>query len=299
MGVVYSNRRTFLRGLGASLALPFLASARPPKAWAADIPPTRLIYLYKPNGWAMDRWAPVSGGETDWVASDILAPALHHREHLIVLEGVDNEPGNYREGDALAGAHFQQTPSLLTAQHVGSTSRVSVGISADQIAANALGYVTPFRSLQLGVSPGSSAGACGSGWPCAYLSNISWRDASTPLPNDSDPRGLFQKLFSTTLGVSETEFNARKTQQKGLLDVIAADARSLSGRLGATDRQKLDQYLTAVEETERKVDALAYGLTCDPAKRPAPGPTISNGSMRCSMCSSWLWSATSHASQHS
>ena len=272
MPIVHSNRRTFLRGLGASVSLPFLASALPRSARADDTPPRRLVYVYKPNGWAMDRWAPVSGGPRDWVPSAVLEPIAHHRDHLLVLEGLDNEPGNVRDGDALAGAHFQQTPSVLTATHVDSELAIA-GISADQVVANAIGGATPFRSLQVGMSPGASSGACGSGWPCAYLGSVSWRDATTPLPNESSPRGLFQKLFSGTLGVTEAEFNARKARQMGVLDVVAADATALSRRLGAADRARLDQYLTAVEEAERTTAALTYGLQCDPGSEPAAGET--------------------------
>ncbi|MGC6492155.1 MAG: DUF1552 domain-containing protein [Myxococcota bacterium] len=273
MAIVQLDRRTLLRGLGTSLLLPFLPSALPRRAWAGTVatPPRRLVYLYKPNGFAMDRWAPTGMGAS-WVASPTLQPVDAHRDDLLILSGIDNLPGNAVAGDAPAGAHFQQTGSILTATHVEHSSAVA-GVSADQIAAQAFGYVTPYRSLQLSLSPGGSGGSCGSGWPCAYLQSVSWQDATTPLANQSDPQGLFQLLFSGSLGMTEAEFEARRARKLGVLDTVAEDAKQLSKRLGAADRAKLDQYLTAVYEAEARTDALTYGLTCDPGMAPPVGAT--------------------------
>ena len=259
------GRRTFLRGLGAALALPFLPSALPRRAWADEgAPPTRLLYVYTPNGWDMDRFRP-SGEGRGFTWSPILAGLERHREDVLVLSGLDNRPGNRRPGDAGAGAHFQQTASFLTCTHVDKTP-VSVGRSIDQVAADQLGFVTPFRSLVLGMTGGATSGACGGNdWPCSYLSNISWADARTPLAKQTSPEGLFDRLFGGgVLGGSEAAFARRKAERLRVLDVVARDAMDLERRLGAYDRQKLQQYLTAVEETEAKVEARTFGLTCDP-----------------------------------
>lgn len=268
------SRRLFLRGVGASLALPFLHSALPRRAWSSDpTPPKRLLYYYVPNGFNMDQFRPTGEGSgKNWSLSPILEPLSDWKEQLLVVSGVDNAPGNYRPGeDASGGAHFQQTASFLTCRHIDKAP-FGAGQSIDQVAAEALGYVTPHRSLQLGMRTNINGGNCGgSEWPCQYLTYISWAAPTVPMALRSDPAGLFQILFGTGEGVAEEEFEARRAQRLRVLDVVREDASRLHSRLGSYDKLKLDQYLTAVHETESAVMAEQWGQSCEPGAPPLPG----------------------------
>lgn len=264
------SRRTFLRGLGACVALPMLESLLPGRANADEAtPPKRLLYYYVPNGFNMNTWAP-SGTGTDYTLSPMLASLEPHKEDLLILSGLDNKPGNHIPGvDAGAGAHYQQTGAFLTCTHINQTP-FGAGKSVDQVAADAIGYVTPHRSLQLGLHPGGLNGVCSSNWPCPYLGFISWADAQTPIAKLTDPVALFDTLFSLGgVGASPEEFARRKARKLKVLDVVNADAQSLHAKLGASDRHKLEQYLTAVNEAEDKTQALAFGLSCEPGNPPA------------------------------
>lgn len=262
------GRRTFLRGLGATVALPFLASLQPRGARADGSPPKRLLYYYVPNGFRMDAWTPTGEG-AGWTPSPILEPIARHRDDLLVLTGLDNAPGNRRPGDAPAGAHFQQTASFLTCTHV-DRAPFAVGRSIDQVAADRLGFVAPFRSLQVGLAPGGTGGSCGgASWPCAYLGFVSWADSQTPIAQLTEPSALFNTLFgSAAVGQTEEEFEQRRERKLRVLDVVHADAADLHRKLGRTDQLKLEQYLTAVDETEQRLLALTHGPTCDPGESP-------------------------------
>lgn len=258
------NRRQFLRGTGAILSLPFLLSAQPKSAWGrSESPHKRLMYYYVPNGFNMAEFIPSDTG-INWTPPPMLSSLLPHKDDLMLLSGVNNAPGNRRDSDANAGAHFQQTPTLLTCSHVNDTPFYN-GTSIDQIAAQSLGYVTPHRSINTSMSSGGSSGACGAGsWACAYLSSISWQNATTPVSNRSDPSGLFQHLFGRVVGVSETDFERRRLQQIKIVDAVREDAQSLQTQLSVYDRLKLDQYLTAVNEFENSILAQTWGLQCEP-----------------------------------
>lgn len=266
-------RRTFLRGLGACVALPMLESLMPGHANADEqLPPKRLLYYYIPNGFDMTSWAPTGTGSS-YTLSEMLSPLEPYKEDLLFLSGLDNAPGNYIPGqDAPAGAHYQQTGAFLTCTHIHQNP-FGAGKSIDQVAAEALGYVTPHRSLSLGLHPGGLTGTCSSNWPCSYLGFISWADAQTPIAKLNDPVALFTTLFSQGAGLGEAEFYARKAQKLKVLDVVNEDAKALRDKLGVSDRQKLEQYLTAVNEAEDKTQALTYGLSCEPGDPPAAPST--------------------------
>lgn len=270
------GRRRFLRGLGACLALPVLASLLPSGAEGGpDEKPRRLLHYYVPNGFNMGAWgaitATLAGKELTSQPSlpRFLAPLSDagkghdFRKKLLVLSGLDNAPGNYRTEDKDSnGAHFQQTASFLTGTHVDS-SPFSVAKSIDQVVAESFGYVTPHRSLQLGLHPGSN-GNCSGNWPCAYLGFVSWADAQTPLAQLSDPYEMFTTLFaSNATGVSAAELARRKARKLRVLDVVGKDAKTLHGKLGTSDRAKLEQYLTAVDEAELKASAMSAAGTCE------------------------------------
>lgn len=282
------GRRLFLRGLGVGLALPLLESLAPRGA-LADPPEVvrRVLYYYVPNGFNMKVWADAvaaMGGKNLGSLSGLpgfLAPLAGGggkkdlRDKLLVVSGLDNAPGNYRPGDDdTNGAHFQQTASFLTCRHVDRTP-FGVGRSIDQAIAESFGYVTPHRSLQLGLHPGDANGACASGWPCSYLGFVSWADATTPLAQLNDPAEVFETLFSSAAGgVTPEALARRKARRLRVLDVVHGDAKALHGRLGQTDRYKLEQYLTAVDEAEKKTQASAGAQGCevDPIGSPTSYP---------------------------
>lgn len=277
------RRRRFLRGLGACLALPFLDSLMPRGAKAGpDTNTQRLLYYYVPNGFDAGEveegmnvppaaWTDIkttlAGGalSTHATLPRFLKPLSSFSKKLLIVSGLDNAPGNHdkNKDEDSNGAHFQQTASFLTCKHVDKAP-FSAGQSIDQVVAKSFGYKTPHRSLQLGLHPGDANSACGSGWPCAYLGFISWADATTPLAQLNDPYEVFTTLFATNGGaVSKAEFERRRARKLKVLDVVKEDAKSLLMKLGANDRHKLDQYLTAVNEAEDKANAMATPASCD------------------------------------
>jgi hypothetical protein len=247
-------RRTFLRGLGATVALPLLDAMLPAfadrRAFAADPAPRRLVFVYVPNGIIMDRWTPRRAGR-DFDLPPTLAPLSALKSEISILTGLDLAPATA----SIAGDHARAAASFLTgAAAKPSESDLHAGVSADQFAAAALPQPTRLRSIELSCEDASTTGNCDSGYGCAYTSSISWNTATTPCPRETSPSGAFDRLFYGS-GTRETpqERAKRVAYKKGVLDLVAADAQALGRRLGAGDRQKLDEYLTSVRELERRV----------------------------------------------
>jgi hypothetical protein len=262
------GRRNFLRGLGACLAIPAMDSLLPRSARAEEAAaPKRLLYWYVPNGFNMAEFVPAEEGEGNgWQLSSTLEPLEAYKDDILVVSGTDNLPGAMRDGDLGAGAHYQQTAAFLTCTHVRNASS-AVGKSIDQVCADAIGFATPHRSLQLGLALGGS-GLCGQ-WNCAYASFISWAAHNTPIAQLTNPRTTFETLFGPgATGVSQDDFDKRKAYRLGILDVVNEDATALKRKLGQSDKLKLERYLTAVRETEARVENLEYGLSCDPGMPP-------------------------------
>lgn len=250
------SRRTMLRGAGAALALPWL------EAFGGAAPPVRLAYLFVPNGIHMPDWTPASEGAA-FSLPFVLQPLAPHRERLLLLSGLAHDKAR-ANGDG-PGDHARSAAAFLTGAQPVKTdgSGIRAGVSADQAAARRVGNRTRLPSIEIGCEAGLVSGQCDSGYSCAYSSNISWSTPQTPMAKETDPRQLFDRLFGET-----REGLARK---KGLLDRVREDARSLSRKLGATDRRKLDEYLTGVHELERRI-ALAADPAAPAAKRPEGTP---------------------------
>lgn len=267
------SRRTVLRGAGAALALPFFESLLPrslrllgSRAEAAE-PPQRLLFYFLPNGIHMPAWTPKTDGR-DYTLSPILAPLAPFKDQLLVLSGLSNRPAR-PDG---AGDHAGGTSAFLTCTKANkSDSDIRLGVSVDQLAAQGLAGGTRFPSLQLGLEGGSSGGVCDSGYSCAYTTNISWAGPRTPLPKLSDPRIVFDVLFrGEDAGQTPEQIERRRRTRKSVLDHVLADAGRLQGRLGGSDRRKLDEYLTAVRSVEQRLGD--SGPSCGGAKRPAESP---------------------------
>lgn len=259
------TRRFLLQGSGVALSLPFLASLQPRRVGAAPgEAPRRLLVIYTPNGMNMADWTPAATGP-DYALTPILEPLQPIRDEVLVLSGIDNPPA---ETDGF-GQHAPATASFLTCTNVQKSEDVDNGISMDQVAANAIGNETRFGSLQLGTHGGSNAGGCDGGYSCAYTRNISWANATTPMPKLIDPRAVFDLMFAGfDPDATAAELARRHAYDKSVLDAIHQDAVALKGKLGVSDREKLDQYMTGVRELEMRI-AAEDDSVCPAGERPA------------------------------
>ncbi len=263
------SRRTFLRGAGVALALPWLEAMLPRAALArgvaASAAPLRFAFLFAPNGKWMNSWTPTTEGAS-FELSPTLQPLAGVRDRLLVLSGLAQ-----KNAEALGdgpGDHARSAACFLTGAHPKKTEGAEIhnGISIDQVLAERIGHETRFRSLEVGCTPPLTSGNCDSGYSCAYSCNISWRSPTTPQLKETDPRALFERLFGATDGLTPQQRARRLARKQSLLDYARDDATRLSVQLGTTDRRKLDEYLTAVREIEQRLAK----AEADAATRPVP-----------------------------
>jgi uncharacterized protein DUF1552 len=248
-------RRTFLRGIGTSLALPLLDSMVPaltPAATTAAKPVIRFGFVYHATGMIMNRWTPATEG-TNFEFPVTMKALEPFRDRLIVMSGLSQVNGRAL-GDG-PGDHARGGAVFLTGVHPKKTEGVGIrcGISADQIAAKEFGKHTQLASLELGTETQSLAGGCDSGYSCAYTNTISWRDEVTPLPLEVNPRTVFERLFGEGDSTDPAARRARLTEQRSILDYVAGSIDRLETRLGSRDRTKLAQYLEAIRDIERRI----------------------------------------------
>jgi Protein of unknown function (DUF1552) len=267
------SRRTVLRGMGTAVALPWLeamaSAASPSAASPVHAAPKRLAFLYVPNGAHMQDWTPKKEG-AGFDVPFVLEPVKEFKDDLLVLTGLaqDNAAAH---GDG-GGDHARSLACFLTGTHPIKTdgANIRAGVSVDQVAAEHVGKLTRFPSLELGCDRGAQSGNCDSGYSCAYSSNISWRSPTTPMAKEVNPRLVFDRLFSAQ-GPSLTGADRAKRDlyRRSILDFVLEDASQLQRRLGSSDKHKVDEYLNAVREIERRVahseknsslDVLASGL---------------------------------------
>jgi len=255
-------RRTFLRGLGATVALPFLDSMLPAFSSvtrAAGSSPVRLGYMYTPNGiiGACDKsprpfmWTPKTTG-ANFEFSPTMKALEPFRDQVNVFSGLAQVTGRAL-GDG-PGDHARATATFLTGVHPYKTggANFKLGPSADQIAAKELGKFTQLSSLELGLEPQPLAGNCDSGYTCAYMS-MSWRSATSPLPAETNPRAVFERLFGDGESTDPAVRMSRLSSDKSVLDYVTSSLSRLQGRLGAGDKRKLDEYLESVRDIERRI----------------------------------------------
>ncbi|NOJ97066.1 DUF1552 domain-containing protein [Corallococcus coralloides] len=262
------SRRTLLRGMGALMALPLLDVMRPRTARAATPAPRRFVAFYTPCGIHMPKWTP--GGEgADYSLTPTLASLAPVKGDVLVLSGLDNLPGK-PDGD---GHHAAATAAFLSCVKARKTegTNIRTGISLDQVLANAVGTATRYPSLELGIDQGKGIGNCDSGYACPYANNIAWAGPSTPVPKETKPRAAFERLFADfDPDVTQAELAKRKAYGLSIIDAVRDDAKALQGKLGTTDKRKLDEYFTGVRELELRVNAMdGAGPTCGAAVTPA------------------------------
>jgi hypothetical protein len=241
-------RRTVLRGLGASLSLPFLDAMLPAfsaRARAATTRAHRFLAFYVPNGMAMEYWTPKGEGR-DFELSPILEPLTPFRNQMLVLSGV-NASWNY--------IHAGASGSFLTGTTRGGRNEVEIlaDVSMDQLLARHFASETQVASLELAMDAPANAGACTGILSCAYTHTISWRSATQPLPMEYNPRAVFERLFGDSGSTGKAAREARLAQQKSLLDSVNEKLAALRKELGAQDQAKVEQYTEAVRDIERRI----------------------------------------------
>jgi hypothetical protein len=255
-------RRTFLRGAGAALALPLLDAMVPSMTALAQTPAKplkRLGFIYMPNGVAMnhsgiDYWTPAGEGR-NFQFSQILSPLSAYRDRMVVISGLDHNQAEAGD-DGASGDHTRGTSSWLTGVYPKRTEGADVhnGISADQVAAQAIGGQTALPSLEMGIDLNFLAGQCENSYSCAYLNTLAWTSPTTPLPTENNPRVVFERLFGD--GGSREQRAAQTRRNRSIIDSVLDDFHRLQRRLGPADRAQVSEYVDAVREVERRIQGV-------------------------------------------
>jgi len=263
------HRRTMLRGIGATIALPWLEAMLPRGIGSAALAATthalapdrttRSVFVFFPNGVNPATWRPTAAANGAWIPSTSLQPLKAFERSITIHTGL-----RHRHADANGdgpGDHARSAACFLTGMQPRKTAGddIRAGKSIDQAMADALGTAgkaTRLRSLEIGTEPAMTAGNCDSGYSCAYSANISWRSESLPNGKETDPRSAFERLFGRS-NMSPEEAAAQVKSRRSVLDGAAAQAKRLAGIVGRSDRERLDEYLSAVRDLERQIDSNA------------------------------------------
>jgi len=245
------SRRTILRGIGASVALPLLDSMVPALK-SAPVPIRRTTFLYTPNGIIMKDWTPASEG-AGFTFTPTLKPLEPFRDRVLVLSGLQHHNGESL-GDG-AGDHARAGATWLTGVHPKKTEGADIhnAITVDQILAKEIGAHTSLPSLELGLEDVRIVGGCDSGYSCAYSNTISWGSPTTPIPYEINPRAVFERLFGDGETTDPVARAVRSREDRSVLDFVLADADRISSSLGPADRRKMSDYLDSVREIERRI----------------------------------------------
>ena len=267
------SRRTFLRGAGAVIGLPLLDAMVPALGWAqgaARPAPTRLCFVYVPNGMVMQDWTPAAQGR-DFQFTPILRPLERFRDQTLVLSHLSCHNANPLGSGP--GDHARASASFLTGAHPReSGSDIYSGVSVDQVVARAIGNQTRFPSLELGLEDTRMVGLCDGRYSCAYTSSISWRTATTPLPPLTNPRHVFERLFGNVgTNVDRATAERRARYRRSILDGAVEEARGLHASVGPADRRRLDEYLESIREVERGLERFRQN-TVTGIERPSGTP---------------------------
>ena len=252
-------RRTVLRGLGATVALPLLDAMVPAAmalAQTAARPVHRFQAIYAPNGMAMPFWTPTAEGP-GFELTPILAPLAPFQNQLLVLSGLRS---------SWTYVHAGASASFLTGTASGGQNETDVlaSTSIDQLLARELGKETQLGSLEVSMDKAANAGQCTAGLSCAYTQTISWRTPTMPLPMENNPRAVFERLFGDSGSAAPEARRARRLQKQSILDSVNDKLASLKLAVGASDRGKLDEYTEAVRDVERRIQKAEQQHDVDP-----------------------------------
>jgi len=250
------SRRTMLRGLGASVALPLLDSmvpAQTPLAKTAAKPQIRLGLCFMPHGAVMSNWTPIGTGP-NFKFSRTLAPIAPYRDRVVVVSNLAHKQAAPAGPGDNGGDHTRSPSVYLNGVHPKRTDGADIraGVTIDQMAAAKIGQETPLPSLELAIEDYSGlVGSCDVGFSCAYMNTISWRTPTTPLPMEINPRLVFDRMFGD--GATAKERLERIEQERSILDAVTGQVRKLERGLGANDRNRVVEYLDTVREIERRI----------------------------------------------
>jgi len=248
----YIPRRTFLRGAGAVVALPMLDAMTP--AFAAEAKrPIRMAFMQVPNGIMnlKNEWAPKEEGPLTQMPRT-LEPLAAFKDRIVIPSNLDQNQAAGKDFE-IAGDHPRACTAWLTGTHAKMTSGADLqgGISVDQIAARQFGKETQLASLEIGLESPEVIGSCEAAYACAYYNTISWRNDNSPLPMENRPRALFERLFGET---TDPEVRvALRNEDRSIIDTINASIKKMRLQLGGTDRTKIDQYIDAIRDVERRM----------------------------------------------
>jgi hypothetical protein len=253
---IHLPRRAFLRGLGATIALPLLDGMVPALSalgQTAARPVRRLGIVYAPNGMNIWRWKPATEG-ANFELTPVLAPLAPFRSRLLVLSGMSNQQADAVPGEG-GGDHSRGQAAFLTGVHAKKTQGpdFQAGVSMDQIAARELGNDTQLASLELGLESNDLAGGCELGLSCAYTGTLSWRGPTSPVPVEIDPRAVFERLFGSSDTTDPKARLERLQTERSILDSVTSDLQRLHRRVGSSDQRKVADYLEAVRDIERRI----------------------------------------------
>jgi hypothetical protein len=251
------SRRTFLKGAGVAVSLPFLESMLPAGTVFGQVArrPTRLGCIYFPHGAIMPKWTPTAEGK-GFELTEILQPLKAFQSKINVISDLECA---LAYGSGATANHTRSAAAFLSAAFAKTGAKPELGITIDQIVARKIGQETPMPSLELMIEDASVN--CGDGLSCLYRDTISWQGANAPLPMENNPQVVFERLFGD--GNSAVERKVRRDQSLSLLDSVRGEAASLQKSLPAADRSRLDQYLTDVREIERRIQKVGQQLSDD------------------------------------
>jgi hypothetical protein len=277
------SRRTVLKGVGVTVALPFLEAMRPARAAAAQAATARprLVAIEMVHGSAgatafgmqKNLWSPADAGSAFDLSPSVLQPLENYRQHLTIVSNTDVRNAEAFSAPEIGGDHFRSAAVFLTQAHPRQTqgSDLHAGTSLDQLVAQKFGQETPIPSMQLCIENVDQAGGCFYGYSCAYTDSISWASPSEPLPMVRDPRLVFDQLFG--VGATPEARAARRRKDRSILDFVTESATRLSNTLGAADRARLNDYLEDVREVERRIQKVeAFNRSGD--ERELPGAPV-------------------------
>jgi hypothetical protein len=248
------QRRTFLRGAGTALALPFLDAMIPVFGAGHETErPLRLSFIEVPNGIMMDKWTPNTQG-SGFQLKPVMESLAPFRDRMLVLSGLDQNEARQLEGE-LGGDHSRACAAYLTGAHCKMTSGgdLRAGISVVQVAAREFGKHTQLASLEVGLESSEVVGACESAYSCAYYNTISWRNETNPLPMENRPRVIFERLFGDSGSTDPKVRMTRIKENHSILDSVMEEISQLRNRVATTDRGKVDQYIEAIRDVERQL----------------------------------------------